>query len=248
MQIAIVTGASSGVGRAVALALLKNGYSVALAGRRANLLQQVAAESGAGARALAVPTDVSQQESVRALFAQTKKVFGRLDFLFNNAGINPAAYVPFEELTLAQWNDTINTNLTGIFLCAQEAFRLMKDQKPQGGRIINNGSVSAQAPRPDYGPYTASKSGVTGLTKCLSLDGRKYNIAVGQVDIGNALTDLSAKQGRGVKQADGSILAEPMMDAQHVVSTVLHMASLPLEANIPFTTIMATKMPLVGRG
>ncbi len=248
MKIALVTGAGSGIGRAVALAFLKDGYSVVLAGRRANLLAQVVAESGAGSRALAVPTDVSQQDSVRALFAQTKKTFGRLDVLFNNAGINPAAYIPFGDLTLAQWTDTMDTNLTGAFLCAQEAFRLMKDQKPQGGRIINNGSVSAQAPRPEYAPYTASKCGVTGLTKCLSLDGRPYNIAAGQIDIGNALTDLSAKQGRGVKQADGRILAEPMMDAQHVVSTVLHMASLPLEANIPFVTVMATKMPLVGRG
>jgi NAD(P)-dependent dehydrogenase (short-subunit alcohol dehydrogenase family) len=248
MKIAIVTGAGSGIGRAVSLALLKEGYAVALAGRRAPLLEQVAAESGAGGRVLAVPTDVTSQDSVRALFARTKAAFGRLDLLFNNAGINPAAYVPFEDLTLAQWTETINTNLHGIFLCAQEAFRMMKDQQPQGGRIINNGSVSAQAPRPDYSPYTASKCGVTGLTKCLGLDGRKYNIACGQVDIGNALTDLSAKQGKGVRQADGSILAEPMMDARHVVSTVLHLANLPLEANIPFTTIMATKMPLIGRG
>jgi NAD(P)-dependent dehydrogenase (short-subunit alcohol dehydrogenase family) len=248
MKIAIVTGAGSGIGRAVALALLQDGYSVALAGRRTHLLEQAAAESDAGARALAVATDVTSPESVRALFARTKAVFGRLDLLFNNAGINPAAYIPFEDLTYAQWTETINTNLTGMFLCAQEAFRLMKDQSPRGGRIINNGSVSAQVPRPEYAPYTASKCGVTGLTKCLSLDGRQYDIACGQIDIGNALTDLSAKQGRGVKQADGSILAEPMMDARHVVSTVLHLANLPLEANMPFTTIMATKMPLVGRG
>jgi len=248
MKIAIVTGAGSGIGRAVSLALLQDGYSVALAGRRRQLLEQVAAESGAGSRALAVPTDVTQPESVRALFARTKAAFGRLDLLFNNAGINPAAYVPFESLTYEQWTQTIDTNLTGMFLCAQEAFRQMKDQNPQGGRIIINGSVSAQVPRPDYAAYTASKCGLTGLTKCLSLDGRKYNIACGQIDIGNALTDLSAKQGRGVKQADGSILAEPMMDVQNVVSTVLHLANLPLEANIPFTTIMATKMPLVGRG
>jgi NAD(P)-dependent dehydrogenase (short-subunit alcohol dehydrogenase family) len=248
MKIAIVTGAGSGIGRAVALALLQDGYSVALAGRRTHLLEQAAAESDAGARALAVATDVTSPESVRALFARTKAVFGRLDLLFNNAGINPAAYIPFEDLTYAQWTETINTNLTGMFLCAQEAFRLMKDQSPRGGRIINNGSVSAQVPRPEYAPYTASKCGVTGLTKCLSLDGRQYDIACGQIDIGNALTDLSAKQGRGVKQADGSILAEPMMNARHVVSTVLHLANLPLEANMPFTTIMATKMPLVGRG
>jgi NAD(P)-dependent dehydrogenase (short-subunit alcohol dehydrogenase family) len=248
MKIAIVTGAGSGIGRAVSLALLQDGYAVVLAGRRAHLLEQVAAESGAGARALAIATDVTQSESVHALFTRTKAAFGRLDLLFNNAGINPAAYIPFEDLTYAQWTETINTNLTGMFLCAQAAFRLMKDQSPCGGRIINNGSVSAQAPRPDYSPYTASKCGVTGLTKCLCLDGRKFNIACGQIDIGNALTDLSAKQGRGVKQADGSILAEPMMDARHVVSTVLHLANLPLEANLPFTTIMATKMPLVGRG
>ncbi len=248
MKIAIVTGAGSGVGRAVALALLKEGYGVTLAGRRLPLLEQVAAESGAGQRALPVATDVSKPESVQALFAKNKEVFGRLDLLFNNAGVNPAAYVPFEELTLAHWTDTMDTNLTGAFLCAQAAFRQMKAQQPRGGRIINNGSVSAQAPRPDYAPYTASKCGVTGLTKCLSLDGRAYDIACGQIDIGNALTDLSAKQGKGVKQADGSILAEPMMDAQHVVSTVLHMASLPLEANVPFVTVMATKMPLVGRG
>jgi NAD(P)-dependent dehydrogenase (short-subunit alcohol dehydrogenase family) len=221
---------------------------VALAWRRSHLLEEVAAEAGVGSRALAVSTDVTQPESVRALFARTKATFGRLDLLFNNAGINPAAYIPFEDLTHAQWTETINTNLTGMFLCAREAFRLMKDQDPRGGRIINNGSVSAQAPRPDYAPYTASKCGVTGLTKCLSLDGRKYNIACGQVDIGNALTDLSAKQGLGVRQANGTVLAEPMMDARHVVSTVLHLANLPLEANIPFTTIMATKMPLVGRG
>jgi NAD(P)-dependent dehydrogenase (short-subunit alcohol dehydrogenase family) len=248
MKIAIVTGAGSGIGRAVSLALLQDGYSVVLAGRRAHLLEQVAAESGADSRALAIPTDVTQPDSVRALFAQTKAAFGRLDLLFNNAGINPAAYIPFEDLTYAQWTDTINTNLHGIFLCAQEAFRMMKNQTPQGGRIINNGSVSAQVPRPDYAPYTASKCGVTGLTKCLSLDGRPYHIACAQIDIGNALTDLSAKQGRGVKQANGSILAEPMIDARHVVSTVLHLANLPLAANMPFTTIMATNMPLLGRG
>ena len=248
MKIAIVTGAGSGIGRAVALALLKDGYGVALAGRRGHLLEQAAAESGAGTRALAVPTDVTQPESVRALFARTKAAFGRLDVLFNNAGINPAAYIPFENLTYAQWTETINTNLNGMFLCAQEAFRMMKDQTPRGGRIINNGSVSAQAPRPEYAPYTASKCGVSGLTKCLSLDGRAYDIACGQIDIGNALTDLSAKQGRGVKQANGTTLAEPMMDLRHVVSTVVHLANLPLEANMPYTTIMATKMPLVGRG
>jgi NAD(P)-dependent dehydrogenase (short-subunit alcohol dehydrogenase family) len=248
MKIAIVTGAGSGIGRAVSLALLKDGYSVVLAGRRAHLLEQVATESGAGSRALAIPTDVTQPESVRALFARTKAAFGRLDLLFNNAGINPAAYIPFEDLTYAQWTDTIETNLNGIFLCAQAAFRLMKEQQPQGGRIINNGSVSAQAPRPDYAPYTASKCGVSGLTKCLCIDGRPYNIACAQIDIGNALTDLSAKQGRGVKQANGTILAEPMIDAKHVVSTVLHLANLPLDANMPFTTIMATNMPLIGRG
>ncbi len=248
MKIAVVTGAGSGIGRAVSLALLKEGYGVALAGRRAKLLEQVAVDAGAGSRALAVPTDVTQPESVQALFAQVKKVFGRVDLLFNNAGINPAAYVPFEKLTLAQWTDTVNTNLNGVFLVAQAAYRMMKEQTPRGGRIINNGSVSALAPRPDYAPYTASKCGVTGLTKCLALDGRAHDIACGQIDIGNALTDLSAKQGKGVKQADGSILAEPMMDAKHIVSAVLHMASLPLEANIPFITVMATKMPLIGRG
>jgi len=248
MKTAIVTGAGSGIGRAVSLALLQEGYSVALAGRRAHLLEQVASESGAGPRALAIPTDVTQPDSVRALFSRTKTAFGHLDLLFNNAGINPAAYIPFENLTYAQWTDTIDTNLNGMFLCAQAAFRMMKEQNPQGGRIINNGSVSAQAPRPDYAPYTASKCGVSGLTKCLCLDGRPYKIACAQIDIGNALTDLSAKQGQGVKQANGSILAEPMIDAKHVVSTVLHLANLPLEANMPFTTIMATNMPLIGRG
>jgi len=245
--VAIVTGAGSGIGKACALAFLRDGYCVVLAGRRAEPLLQTAAESGAGERALPVPTDVSRPESVRALFATTKEKFGRLDVLFNNAGISGPA-VPLEELTFEAWKSVVDINLTGPFLCTQEAFRLMKSQNPMGGRIINNGSISAQAPRPNSAPYTATKHAITGLTKSTSLDGRKYNIACGQIDIGNALTEMALAMTKGVPQADGSLKVEPVMDVNHVASMVLHMANLPLEANVQFVTVMATKMPLVGRG
>ena len=247
-KIAIVTGAGTGIGKAVALALLKEGYSVALAGRRAEPLEKAIADSAAGAaRTLAVPTDVGNPESVRLLFAKTKQKFGRLDLLFNNAGI-AAPGKPLEDLTFEQWKAVVDTNLTGAFLCTQEAFRIMKSQDPRGGRIINNGSISAHAPRPNSAPYTSTKHAITGLTKSTSLDGRKYDIACGQIDIGNALTQLAAKFAKGVPQANGSIAVEPLMDVAHVASTVVHMAGLPLEANVQFVTVMATKMPFVGRG
>ena len=246
-MIAIVTGAGSGIGKSVALTLLKNGYSVALAGRRKDALEQAAKESGAGARALAVPTDVSDPQSVKALFAKTKETFGRLDLLFNNAGVS-APGVPLEDLTVEQWRNVVDINLSGMFFCMQEAFRMMKDQNPRGGRIINNGSISAHAPRPNSAPYTSTKHAVTGLTKSASLDGRKYDIACGQIDIGNALTEMAARMTKGVPQADGSIKVEPTMDVQRVADAVLHMASLPLDTNMQFVTIMATKMPFVGRG
>ncbi len=246
-KVAIVTGAGTGIGKAAALALLKDGYSVALAGRRAEFLEKAAAEARAGSRALAVPADVSNPESVRTLFARTKEAFGRVDVLFNNAGTN-APGVAFEDLTYEQWKSVVDTNLTGMFLCAQEAFKMMKSQDPRGGRIINNGSISAHAPRPDSAPYTATKHGVTGLTKCISLDGRKYDIACGQIDIGNALTELSARMMKGVKQANGEMAPEAMMDVQHVANAIVHMASLPIDINVQFMTIMATKMPFVGRG
>jgi NAD(P)-dependent dehydrogenase (short-subunit alcohol dehydrogenase family) len=246
-KVAIVTGAGSGIGKAAALALLKDGYSVVLAGRRAEFLEKTAAEAGAGARALAVPADVRNPESVRTLFAKTKEAFGRVDVLFNNAGTN-APGIAFEDLTYEQWKSVVDTNLTGMFLCAQEAFRMMKSQDPRGGRIINNGSISAHAPRPDSAPYAATKHGVTGLTKCISLDGRKYDIACGQIDIGNALTELSARMMKGVKQANGEMAPEAMMDVQHVANAVVYMASLPIDINVQFMTIMATKMPFVGRG
>jgi NAD(P)-dependent dehydrogenase (short-subunit alcohol dehydrogenase family) len=247
-KVAIVTGAGSGIGKAVALALLQEGYSVALAGRRKELLEQTVAEAGAaGKRALVVPTDVGDPGSVRALFARTKEAFGRLDVLFNNAGTN-APGIPLEELTYEQWKTVVDANLTGVFLCTQEAFKIMKDQQPRGGRIINNGSISAHVPRPNSAPYTATKHAVTGLTKCASLDGRKYDIACGQIDIGNALTEMAARMAKGVPQADGSIKPEPLMDVSHVARAVVHMASLPLDANVQFMTVMATKMPFVGRG
>ena len=247
-KVAIVTGAGSGIGKAVAVTLLKNGYSVALAGRRADALAQAVREAGdAGARALALPTDVGDPASVRALFARTKERFGRLDLLFNNAGTN-APGVPLEDLTYEQWQNVVNVNLTGVFLCTQEAIKIMKAQTPQGGRIINNGSISAHTPRPNSAPYTATKHAVTGLTKVTSLDGRKYDIACGQIDIGNALTEMAARMAKGVPQANGSIAVEPLMDVRHVAEAVLHMANLPLDANVQFMTIMATKMPFVGRG
>jgi NAD(P)-dependent dehydrogenase (short-subunit alcohol dehydrogenase family) len=246
--VAIVTGAGSGIGKATAVTLLKHGYSVALAGRRADALAGAIKEAGdAGARALAVPTDVSDPASVRALFAGTKERFGRLDLLFNNAGGN-APGIALEDLTYEQWQNVVNVNLTGVFLCTQEAIKIMKAQTPRGGRIINNGSISAHTPRPNSAPYTATKHAVTGLTKVTSLDGRKYDIACGQIDVGNALTEMAARMAKGVPQANGTVAPEPLMDVQQVADTVLHMASLPLDANILFVTVMATKMPFVGRG
>lgn len=247
-RVAIITGAGTGIGRAAALALLADGYRVVLAGRRKEPLEQTIKDSGpAGSRALAAPTDVADPESVRALFAKTKDAFGRLDVLFNNAGIG-APGVNLEELTVEQWKSVVDVNLTGMFLCIQEAFRIMKTQDPRGGRIINNGSISAHAPRPNSAPYTATKHAVTGLTKCASLDGRKYDIACGQLDIGNAETELAARMAKGVPQANGTIAPEPLMDVNHVGQAVLHMANLPLATNVQFMTIMATKMPFVGRG
>jgi NAD(P)-dependent dehydrogenase (short-subunit alcohol dehydrogenase family) len=246
-KVAIVTGAGTGIGKAVSTALLKEGYKVALAGRRKEPLEKAIAEAGAGGRALAVPTDVSDPKSVRALFAKAKEAFGRLDLLFNNAGVG-APGVPLEELTFDQWKVVVDINLTGVFLCTQEAIKLMKSQDPRGGRIINNGSISAHAPRPNSAPYTSTKHAVTGLTKSTSLDGRKYDIACGQIDIGNAHTELAARMANGVPQANGSIAVEPLMDVNHVASAVVYMASLPLDANVQFMTVMATKMPFVGRG
>ena len=246
-KVAVVTGAGSGIGKASALALLNAGYSVALAGRRAELLNQAVSESGAGARALAVPTDVSKPADVTALFAKAKEKFGSVDVLFNNAGTN-APGILFEDLSYEKWQSVVDVNLTGMFLCAQAAFRIMKAQNPRGGRIINNGSISAHAPRPDSAPYTCTKHAVTGLTKCISLDGRKYDIACGQVDVGNAMTELAARMSKGVKQANGEVAVEAMMDVREVANAVVHMASLPLSTNIQFVTIMATKMPFVGRG
>lgn len=247
-KVALVTGAGSGVGRAVTLALLREGYHVALAGRRQDALERTVAEAGeqGGERALVVPTDVCDPEAIRALFARTESTFGRLDVLFNNAGI--VRNGPLEDVTYEEWQSVVATNLTATFLCTQEAFKIMKRQDPQGGRIINNGSVSAHAPRPDSASYTATKHAITGLTKSTALDGRKYNIACGQIDIGNALTDSTEKMTHGVPQANGALAAEPVMDVEHVAQSVLHMAGLPLEANVLFLTVMATRMPLVGRG
>jgi len=247
IRVAIVTGAGSGIGKASALALLRDGWHVALAGRRADVLEAAAAESGAGACALAVPTDITSPESVAALFAQVKQAWGRLDVVFNNAGLN-APGVPLEDLPVEKWLAVVNTNLTGAFLCTQQAFRLMKGQTPMGGRIINNGSISAHVPRPDSAPYTASKHGITGLTKTTALDGRKYDIACCQIDVGNAMTELAARMSKGVKQATGEIRVEPMIDVEDVARTVLHMANQPLNVNLFSVTIMATKMPFVGRG
>ncbi len=246
-KIAIVTGAGSGVGRATALALLNGGWSVTLAGRRADALQAVATESGQASRTLVQPTDVTDPASVQALFASTVQRFGRVDMLFNNAGIS-ALTTPLEDLDYTVWKNVVDTNLTGMFLCIQQAFRQMKVQTPQGGRIINNGSISAYAPRPNSIAYTATKHAVTGLTKTASLDGRKYRIAVGQIDIGNAATEMAARMATGVPQANGEIAIEPLMDVNVVGQSVLYMANLPLEANVLFHTVMATNMPFVGRG
>ena len=248
MKVALVTGAGSGIGRATSLALLEVGYSVVLAGRRAEALAQTASLANPGAgRALAVPADVTDESSVRALFARTKEAFGRLDLLFNNAGAGAPA-VPLEDLTAEQWRRVIDVNLTGAFLCTREAFRLMKAQDPRGGRIINNGSLSAHAPRPRSAPYTASKHAITGLTRSTALDGRDYDIACGQIDVGNAATEMTARMKGGVPQPSGAVVPEPTMDAEHVARAVLYMASLPLDANVLFLTVMATKMPFVGRG
>jgi NAD(P)-dependent dehydrogenase (short-subunit alcohol dehydrogenase family) len=245
---AIVTGAGSGIGRATVLALLADGYSVAAAGRGPVALSETIALAGpVGSRAIAVPADVTDPESVRVLFEAARERFGRVDLLFNNAGTGAPA-VPLEDLSIEDWRRVVDVNLTGAFLCTREAFRVMKAQDPMGGRIINNGSISAHAPRPDSAPYTATKHAITGLTRSTSLDGRKYDIACGQIDIGNADTDLTARMKLGVKQADGSVAPEPTIDAGHVARAVIYMASLPLEANVLFLTVMATRMPFVGRG
>ena len=246
MKIAIVTGAGSGIGRAVAIALGREGYAVALAGRRLEQLQATAKQLGPAS--LCVQTDVSDPQSVAALFAATREKFGRLDLLFNNAGTGAPGTVNLEDLTIAQWRAVVDTNLSGVFYCMQEAFRIMKAQTPRGGRIINNGSISAHAPRPNSAPYTSTKHAVTGLTKSGSLDGRKYDIAVGQIDIGNAGTSMTEKMKSGMPQANGAIAPEPTMDVANVARTVVYMASLPLEANVQFVTVMATKMPFIGRG
>jgi len=247
-KIAIVTGAGSGIGRATALALAAEGYSVVLAGRRPEALAKTIDLAGPdGPRALAVPTDVTDSESVRTLFEATRRAFGRLDLLFNNAGVG-APPVPLEDLTVEQWRRVLDVNLTGAFLCTREAFRLMKAQAPRGGRIINNGSLSAHAPRPDSAPYTAAKHAITGLTRSTALDGREYDIACGQIDVGNADTAMTARTKQGVSQADGSVAAEPTIDAVHVARAVVYMASLPLEANVLSLTVMATRMPFLGRG
>lgn len=247
-KVAIITGASAGIGKTTAITFLKAGWKVALAGRRADQLEATIAASGVdAANALAVSTDVANPDAVRNLFEKTVKQFGRVDFVFNNAGIN-APGIPLEELSFEQWQSVVNINLTGSFLCIQEAFRVMKDQSPRGGRIVNNGSISAHAPRPNSIPYTATKHAVTGLTKSAALDGRKYDIAVGQIDIGNAATEMASRMAKGVPQANGEIAIEPLMDVQHVADSVLHMACLPLASNVQFMTVMATKMPFLGRG
>lgn len=246
-KVAIVTGAGSGVGRATSVALLREGYHVALAGRRADALEETIAEAGeAGSRAIAVPTDIGNPDAVKALFAKTKEAFGRLDLLFNNAGTGARGLL--EDLTYEAWSAVVATNLTGAFLCTQEAFKIMKDQTPRGGRIINNGSVSAHTPRPNSAPYTSTKHAIMGLTKSTSLDGRKYDIACGQIDIGNASTPMASYMTQGALQANGEMQPEPVIDVEHVARAVVHMASLPLDTNVLFLTIMATKMPFVGRG
>jgi NADP-dependent 3-hydroxy acid dehydrogenase YdfG len=248
MKVAMVTGAGSGIGRASTLALLFAGYQVVLAGRRADALQETIALAGElGARALAVPTDATDPVAVKALFAATRAKFGRLDVLFNNAGTSAPA-IPMDELSFEQWKAVVDINLTAVFLCTQQAFALMKAQDPRGGRIINNGSISAYAPRPFSAPYTATKHAITGLTKATSLDGRAHDIACGQIDIGNAASEMTERMATGVPQANGTLMVEPRMDVKHVADAVVHMASLPLEANVQFMTVMATKMPFVGRG
>jgi NAD(P)-dependent dehydrogenase (short-subunit alcohol dehydrogenase family) len=246
-RVVLVTGAGSGIGQAAALALLREGHRVALAGRRRERLEATAAQSAAGERALVVPADVSDPASVKDLFAATVAAFGRLDVVFNNAGRGAPA-VPLEDITDDQWKQVVDVNLTGMFLCIREAFRVMKSQDPRGGRIINNGSISAHAPRPDSAPYTATKHAVTGLTRSAALDGRKYDIACSQIDIGNAHTELAARMASGVPQANGTIAAEPLMDVEHIGRSVAYLAGLPLDVNVLFMTIMATKMPFVGRG
>jgi NAD(P)-dependent dehydrogenase (short-subunit alcohol dehydrogenase family) len=247
-KVALVTGAGTGVGKAVSLGLMKAGYSMVLAGRRKEPLDAMVAEAKSlGVRAIAVSTDVGDPASVKALFAKAKETFGRLDLLFNNAGIGAPA-IPLEDLTFEQWKAVVDTNLTGSFLCTQEAIRIMKAQQPRGGRIINNGSISAHAPRPNSAPYTSTKHAITGLTKSISLDGRKYDIACGQVDIGNAATPMTERMKTGVLQPNGETMVEPTMDPVHVANAVVYMASLPLDANVLFLTVMASKMPFVGRG
>ena len=246
MKVALVTGAGSGIGKAVALAFGREDYGVVLAGRRAEALEAVA--KLIGPNALAVPSDVSDPASVKALFAAAKAKFGRLDVLFNNAGTGAPGTIMLEDISVEMWQNVVNVNLSGVFYCMQEAFRMMKEQTPKGGRIINNGSISAHAPRPNSAPYTSTKHAVTGLTKSGSLDGRKYDIAVCQIDIGNAGTDMTEKMKTGMPQANGGMAPEPTMDVENVATTVLYMASLPLEANAQFVTVMATKMPYVGRG
>ncbi len=247
-KIALVTGAGSGIGRQVAIALCEAGYAVTLAGRREDPLKKTAALAGeSGSRTLVVPTDVSEPSSVCALFDKTRKEFGRLDVLFNNAGVNVPG-IPMEELSIDQWKTVVDINLTGVFLCSQQAIKLMKSQKPKGGRIINNGSISAHVPRPNSAPYTSTKHAITGLTRCISLDGRKHDIACGQIDIGNALTEMVQRMTEGVPQANGSMEIEPTMDVRNVASAVVYMAGLSLDANVQFMTIMATEMPFIGRG
>jgi NAD(P)-dependent dehydrogenase (short-subunit alcohol dehydrogenase family) len=246
-KVALVTGAGTGIGKSAALALLKDGYHVALVGRRADMLEKTAAESGAKERAMACPGDITKPDVVKSIFARVKDNWGRLDVLFNNAGMGAPA-VPMEDLPLETWKAVVDINLNAMFYCTQEAIRIMKAQDPKGGRIINNGSISAHAPRPMSVAYTSTKHAVTGLTKCISLDGRKNDIVASQIDIGNALTELAARMAKGVPQADGSVKPEPLMDVKHVGDAVLHMANLPLDVNVQFMTIMATKMPFVGRG
>ena len=247
-KVAIITGAGSGIGEATALALLAEGYCVSLAGRRKDQLERVAAAAGAAkSRALVVPTDVADPGSIRNLFARTKETFGRLDLLFNNAGIGAPA-IPMEDLTYEQWKAVVDINLTGSFICTQEAIKIMKAQDPRGGRIINNGSISAHAPRPNSVAYTSTKHAITGLTKCISLDGRKYDIACGQIDIGNAVTPMTERMTKGVLQPNGTTIPEPRMDVEAVAQAIVYMDSLPLDANVQFMTVLATKMPFVGRG